>query len=242
MQAVQLSLDRKDREREMISALLPQLCSAVITQDQASLGFTRLLAASDDVALDIPDAPRLLTLFLGRAIVDEVLPPKFLVDSVSFLTAHGAGVGIVKTTGSLLSARHSAERFATCWHARAETPGARATSASMKELLEEYLKSGDEQEATRCLRDLGAPHFHHELVYLAVVAALNTEEGQDDVPSLKLIKGLAASGEISSTQMRLGFDRLKGDIDDLSLDYVHAGVLVPKFEAKAAMEGWLVSE
>ncbi len=35
----------------------------------------------------------------------------------------------------------------------------------MNLLLEEYLSSGDIQEATRCLVALEVPHFHHELVY-----------------------------------------------------------------------------
>lgn len=33
---------------------------------QAALGFTRLLAGADDLALDIPDAAHLLSLFLGK--------------------------------------------------------------------------------------------------------------------------------------------------------------------------------
>lgn len=41
-------------------------------------GFARLLAATDDLVLDCPDGVRLLALFLGRAIVDEALPPVFL--------------------------------------------------------------------------------------------------------------------------------------------------------------------
>ena len=32
-------------------------------------------------------------------------------------------------------------------------------------LLKEYLCSGDIEEASRCLRELEVPHFHHELVY-----------------------------------------------------------------------------
>ena len=42
------------------------------------MGMTRLLVATDDLLLDCPDAVRLLSLFLGRAIVDEILPPSFL--------------------------------------------------------------------------------------------------------------------------------------------------------------------
>ena len=32
-------------------------------------------------------------------------------------------------------------------------------------LLKEYLLSGDNKEAERCLRELEVPHFHHEFVY-----------------------------------------------------------------------------
>ena len=58
-------MDRRDRERELISSLLPQLTPGVASPDQAALGFTRLLAGADDLALDIPDAAHLLSLFLG---------------------------------------------------------------------------------------------------------------------------------------------------------------------------------
>jgi hypothetical protein len=66
VQAVQLAMDRKDRERELVSALLPGLTPAVVPPEQAALGFTRLLAGLDDLALDIPEAPRLMELFLGE--------------------------------------------------------------------------------------------------------------------------------------------------------------------------------
>ncbi len=50
----------------------------VITHDQLASGFTRLLSSADDLLLDVPDALHLLSLFLGRAVVDELLPPAFL--------------------------------------------------------------------------------------------------------------------------------------------------------------------
>ena len=58
-------MDRRDREREMVSALLPALSPAVVAPEQATLGFTRLLASADDLALDTPEAAHLLSLFLG---------------------------------------------------------------------------------------------------------------------------------------------------------------------------------
>lgn len=65
-QAITLAMDRKDREREMVSALLPQLVPGAVSDDQAALGFRRLLAGLDDLALDIPGAARLMELFLGE--------------------------------------------------------------------------------------------------------------------------------------------------------------------------------
>jgi hypothetical protein len=50
----------------------------VLSAEQLAMGMTRLLAAADDLVLDCPDAVRLLSLFLGRAVVDEILPPSFL--------------------------------------------------------------------------------------------------------------------------------------------------------------------
>ena len=43
MQAVQIAMDRKDREREHLSTLLSNLYPSTISQDQMAKGFTRLL-------------------------------------------------------------------------------------------------------------------------------------------------------------------------------------------------------
>lgn len=59
----------------MCACLLP---TQVLSSDQVAAGFVRLLCSADDLVLDCPDVVHLLALFLGRAIVDEVLPPAFL--------------------------------------------------------------------------------------------------------------------------------------------------------------------
>ena len=46
------------------------------------------------------------------------------------------------------------------------------SALQMNLLLKEYLSSGDKDEAVRCLLELEVPHFHHELVYEAVVMVL----------------------------------------------------------------------
>lgn len=236
---IAMSMDRKDRERELTSLLLSELCaSGVIPPDQAGLGFTRLLVGADDLALDVPNAAEMLIFFLGRAIVDEILPPKFLVDVVETkLPAEGLGLGIVQSVGAMLSARHAAERFATAWHSSHGKTSELA--ARVKTLLDEYLVSRDKVEAVRCLRDLGAPHFHHELVYQSILAGLD-EPGKKGSAVMDLLRMLGESGEVSSTQMRVGFDRVKGEVEDLSLDYVKAPELLSQWERQAIEEAWLL--
>jgi hypothetical protein len=38
-------------------------------------GFARLVDALEDTLLDVPDATELLSLFIARAVVDDILPP-----------------------------------------------------------------------------------------------------------------------------------------------------------------------
>ena len=54
-----------------------------------------------DLQLDNPEAGHLLALFLGRAIVDEALPPSFLAAVLPSLHNHSQGVNVVQSTGSI---------------------------------------------------------------------------------------------------------------------------------------------
>ena len=46
----------------------------------------------------------------------------------------------------------------------------------IRELLKEFLSSGDKDEASKCLRELDVPHFHHELVFEAILIAMEAED------------------------------------------------------------------
>ena len=46
----------------------------------------------------------------------------------------------------------------------------------MNLLLKEYLSAGDKEEVLRCLNELEVPHFHHELVYEAIVMVLENSD------------------------------------------------------------------
>ena len=64
---------------------------------------------------------------------------------------------------------------------------------------QEYETSHDVEEADRCLRGLNVPFFHHELVKQLLLACMSNTSQQD--PLLHLLQHLAASGELSSSQI-----------------------------------------
>lgn len=237
-QAVQVGMDRKDRERELVSALLSNLYPSTISEEQMAKGFTRLLLFTEDLQLDNPDAAHLLSLFLGRVIVDEALPPSFLAAVLPTLEDHSEGVNVVQSTGAILSARHAAERLQNCWHGGSQTIHHLRTS--MQALLAEYLTNGDTLEASRCLMELNVPYYHHELVKRALVMAADDSKDHDAPLLLKLLSQLASSGAINQTQMRKGFQRVEESMDDIALDSPLVKTAFTKYKKQAEQQGWLV--
>lgn len=69
-------------------------------------------------------------------------------------------------------------------------------------LLQEYLTSDDTLEAARCLKELEVPHFHHELVYEAVVLALEAANEETENSMVKLLKSFYDSTIVTPDQMK----------------------------------------
>jgi hypothetical protein len=45
-------------------------------------GFERLFELVDEIEKDVPNARDMISSFIARCVVDEVLPPSFLVDPI----------------------------------------------------------------------------------------------------------------------------------------------------------------
>ena len=73
--AVELAIERKDSDRELVSQLLSALHDQWLPAADIALGFEALLARIDDLALDSPKAVTQLAAFMTRAVADEILPP-----------------------------------------------------------------------------------------------------------------------------------------------------------------------
>ena len=102
----------------------------------------------------------------------------------------------------------------------------------MQLLLKEYITSAELDEAVRCLQELEVPHFHHELVYEAILMAIEDmgEKTQDLIA--KLLKSLCSSVIVTVDQLKHGFTRIYRELDDIVLDTPLAYQTLERFVTK----------
>uniref|UniRef100_A0A0D6QWI4 MI domain-containing protein n=1 Tax=Araucaria cunninghamii TaxID=56994 RepID=A0A0D6QWI4_ARACU len=232
---ITLAMDRKNREKEMASVLLSALYTEVFPVEDIVSGFILLLESAEDTALDIPDASNELTLFLARAVIDDILAPLNLEEISSQLEPGSIGDEIVRMSRSFLSARLAGERILRCWGGGTGWAVEDAKD-KINKLLEEYEAGGDLAEACQCIRDLNMPFFHHEVVKKALVMAM---EKNDRL--LNLLQESSSEGLITINQMVKGFTRVADSLDDLALDLPNAKEKFTSFVEAAKQNGWLVS-
>ncbi|XP_048491756.1 MA3 DOMAIN-CONTAINING TRANSLATION REGULATORY FACTOR 2 [Beta vulgaris subsp. vulgaris] len=233
---VNLAMDRKNKEKEMASVLLSSLC---LPADDVANGFIMLIESADDIALDNPVIVEDLVKFLARAIVDEVIAPSHLEDiGNQFTRCDSKGHKIIQMTNSLLKARLSGERILRCWGGEGSR-GNGWTVDDVKDkigkLLEEYECGGDIREACRCIKELGVPFFHHEVVKKALVIVVEKRNER----LWKLLQECFTSGLITMNQMAKGFARVEECLDDLALDVPDAKQQFTSSVQKAKSSGWL---
>eukprot|EP00892_Ulva_mutabilis_P003777 jgi/Ulvmu1/1771/UM118_0010.1 len=232
---LQSGMERSFRERELASRLLVSLVPDPISHEQVAFGLSRTLAALDDYVLDVPNAAHLMTLFLARAIVDELVPPAFLTRVLDTLHADSLAIVVVRNTGRLLASTHAAELVLKCWHGGVET--VEDLKAGFKAMILEHCTNPDWREVKRSLQELAAPHYHHEFVKQALAAAFERPKATDAL--VDLLQHLSYSGDVTSTQMAMGFDRVKDNLADYELDCPSARTIYDDIAARGREQKWL---
>ncbi|CAK4068653.1 unnamed protein product [Aphanomyces euteiches] len=231
--AITMSMDKHEREREWVSRLLSELYLNGLTPVELSQGFRRVLVSADDLALDIPTAVNMLSIFAARAIVDEILPPRFLEDPI--LTAHSPVV--VQEAVKKLSINHGTVRMEKGWGPGDGRP-VEELKVAIDQLTKEYLLSGDLEEAATCVRELNVAHFHHEVVKRGIINSF--EEGKEYCNAMGSLLAFLVSQEIvSSAQLRKGFDKVALVLPDLELDVPGARKLLAALVDRAKSDGIL---
>ncbi|KAL2894323.1 Programmed cell death protein 4 [Bienertia sinuspersici] len=233
---INLAMDRKNKEKEMASILLSSL---YLPADDVANGFTMLMESADDIALDNPVIVEDLVKFLARAVIDEVISPSHLEDIGNhFLGCDSKGNKIIQMTKSLLKARLSGERILRCWGGEGSKEIGWTiddVKDMIRKILEEYERGGDIREAFRCIKELGMPFFHHEVVKKALVIIMEKKNER----LWKFLEECFSWGLITENQMTKGFVRLEESLDDLALDVPDAKQQFTWFLDKAKSLSWL---
>lgn len=175
--------------------------------------------------------------FLARAVVDEVLSPAFLSEQNNLRP----GDTVIEKSIALLSREHCNARLEKIWGPGDGRP-VEELKNDMDQLLREFLLSRELDEAARCVKELDAPQFHHELVKRGVFAAMEADgnNGLSNIDAMAALFGfLVRNAIVSEHQVKKGVDRLHKILPDMSLDVPAAPDLLAAFENMATEEGCL---
>ncbi|XP_064007371.1 programmed cell death protein 4-like isoform X3 [Pogoniulus pusillus] len=226
--AVALALEGKASHRELTSRLLAELVGPVVTPEDVAWAFDAMLSDLPDLILDTPEAPQLwvqalmfclqmLGQFIARAVADHALPLDFLERYKGRVDCEHARAALDRAA-VLLRIKRDVNRLDNVWGVGGGQRPVKHLVKEMNLLLREYLLSGEVSEAEHCLRELEVPHFHHELVYEAVVMVLEGSGEESVAMMVTLLKVLWETGLVTLDQMNRGFQRVYEELGDISLD------------------------
>lgn len=234
--AIELSMDHKPSHREMTSQLVSDLYQKVISQRDIGKAFDFLIRQLADLTLDTPEAPNILANFMARCIADDCIPPKFLQSYKGNVTEPGAVKALCRAD-TLLSMKHGLVRLDNVWGVGGGIRPVKYLVKKIVLLLKEYLCSCDIEEATRCLVDLEVPHFHHELVYEAIVMVIESSHEKTEEAMCKLLQSLFRSFVISIENLRAGFQRCFDQMVDISIDVPQAYNILERWVLRCRQAG-----
>jgi len=228
------SMEKQGHERESVSKLLSSISGVAMTPEKIAEGFQAALNSLEDVVLDTPHAVDILSKFLARAIIDEVLPPAFLKHAA---IENPLAEQCLTVANNLSNQPFRSERLAEVWGV-GDISSVKSFKEEITLLFEEYLTNADYNDAEQSVRELNSSHFHPQLVKQALRLALGKDEA-DRKKILSLLAFFCKSDLISQDHVEKGFGYCCETLDDLKLDVVNAPTLLVEFIRTAKAEGWL---
>jgi len=230
---INMSLDQGDRERELVSTLLSDFYPDLLSSNMIGKGFERIFEIVDEIEKDAPNAHMTIATFLARAVMDEVLPPSFLSDSV----VRNLGGEIIDHAKAMLSRDHAGAKLEHSWGPGDGRP-VEDLKVAIDLIIDEFLVNGDAMEATRCLVEVNAPQFYHEIVKRMITASMDKSAEQQERMS-ELIHNLHRNEILSNQQAAQGFQKLHDKMADIVLDTPTAPRILAEFTERAKRDGVL---
>lgn len=223
-----IAFDHKQSQRELTSMLLSDLYGCLATSDDIKAGIELLLADLSDIMLDTPEAPNLLGNFIARLVADDCLPPKYAYENDREELDGHAQAALMRAT-ALLSMHMSWGHLDNVWGVGGPLRPVATITRQMAILLQEYLVSRDPIEAQRSIKELEVPHFHHELIYEAIIMTLEAFNESKEIAMCELLRTLDSTCIVSPDQMERGFRRVYEDMADIVLDIPLAYSILDRF-------------
>jgi hypothetical protein len=224
-------------ERELISQLLSALYGQAVSGAKIEDGFQRVLDRIDDISLDNPDAVDVLSKFLARAMVDEIVAPAFLKNAAAETEK---AKEVLSLTNGMTTERHRIDRLAHVW-GPGDLRSVRRLREETSTLLQEYLDTGDLAEADKCVRNrIDAPSFYFQIVKQAVRLAF--AHSTDESVTQKIINLLAfftKEGLFSPGVIEKGLSQIYERLEDERLDNPKAPVILAQIFEKGQQSGWI---
>lgn len=237
---IQLSLERKPSHREMCSVLLSDCYDRILEEKDYEKGFILLLESIADISLDTPEAVTWIGNFAARCVADDCLAPRFLQDDQK--SPSPKAQECLLHASSLLKMPHGLVRLDNVWGTGGGMRPVQSLVKQIQLLIQEYLVSGDVHEAERCLRDLEVPHFHHELVYEALLVTIEDMHDTTIDALVKLLKMSEASGVLTPQQIQRGFERVYSEMSDIVIDVPQAYPVLERIVEKCVKGGDFLPE
>ncbi|CAG7835683.1 unnamed protein product [Allacma fusca] len=237
--AVEAAMDHKPSHREMTSVLISDLSEEIVTSEDIAKAFEILLGNLPDLILDAPDAPIILGNFIARAVADDCFATVNVVHSWKDMVTNEHAKSAMAHAEVLLKDKIGMLRLNNVWGVGGGAQPVKALSRRIYMLLEEFLSSQDATEAARCLRELEVPHFHHELVYEAIVMAIESMQENIEESICRLLKSLFTSCLLTPDQMKRGFFRVFEDLPDICIDVPAAYALADRLVTRAQRHGFI---
>lgn len=236
MLAVSLALEAKASHRELTSRLLADLCGPILTRGDVESAFDKLLRELPDLVLDTPGAPQLVGQFIARAVRDQILSKSYIEGYKGRVDCEHARAALDRAA-VLRKMCMGGLRIDNLWGTGGGQRPVTQLVREMNLLLKEYLLSGDEVEAERCLKELEVPHFHHEFVYEGIVMVLESKGEKTFKMVVQLLNYLWMSSVITVDQMRRGYERVYMDIAEINIDVPRAYFILEQFVDKSFSAG-----
>jgi len=249
---ISTAFDKGNRERELTSLLLAKAVGDAVNDEEdeypiprknCELGFNILLQRVEGLYKDVPDVLELLSSFVGRAIVDEVLPPNF-INNVDLLQTD-MGYAVINHVKHLLSGPRHSEQLLNVWGANS-SKSIDSMKKAIKNIIKEYLISRELDEALTAIQELNIPMFHHEIIKQLIPNVADyyvakdlqqeaTDDNDNDINKYNIPKEIADKAiqiqlaiDLISTalehnimsigQINSGFKRLRERMEDYKLD------------------------